>query len=99
AISAQGVPPRVEATLQALAGPLASGIRSFVSDRILAFVQTDAFEQAWIEANRTAHTELVAALTGEGGGSVTVNNGTVQLNLAVLINTIKKQLTDAGFGI
>jgi hypothetical protein len=99
AISAQGVPPRVEATLQALAGPLASGIRSFVSDRILAFVQTDAFERAWIEANRTAHTELVAALTGEGDGSVTVKNGTVQLNLAVVINTIKQQLTDAGFGI
>ena len=99
AIGDQGVPPRVEATLQALAGPLASGIRSFVSDRILAFVQTDAFEQAWIEANRTAHTELVAALTGEGGGSVTVNNGTVRVNLAVLINTIKKQLTDAGFAI
>ncbi len=99
AISDQGVPPRVDATLQALAGPLASGIRSFVSDRILAFVQTDAFEQAWIEANRTAHTELVAALTGEDGGAVTVNNGTVQVNLAVLINTIKQQLADAGFGI
>ena len=99
ALSDRGVPPRVAATLQAVAGPLASGIRSFVSDRILAFVQSDAFEQAWIEANRTAHAELVAALTGNGGDAVTINNGAVQVNLAVVINTIKKQLTDAGFAI
>ena len=72
------MPPRVAATLQAVSGPLASGIRSFVSDRILAFVKSDAFEQAWIEANRTAHAELVAALTGDGGGAVTVNKGAVR---------------------
>ena len=94
-----GCHPGWRATLQAVAGPLASGIRSFVSDRILAFVQSDAFEQAWIEANRTAHSELVAALTGNGGGAVTINNGAVKVNLAVVINTIKQQLTDAGFAI
>src|SRR4029079_3715294 len=99
ALSDRGVRPGVAETLQAVAGPLASGIRSFVSDRILAFVQSDAFEQAWIEANRTAHSELVAALTGNGGGAVTINNGAVKVNLAVVINTIKQQLTDAGFAI
>jgi hypothetical protein len=99
ALSDQGLPPRVAATLQAVSGPLASAIRSFVSDRILAFVQSDAFEQAWIEANRTAHSELVTALTGGGGGAVTVNNGAVKVNLAVVINTIKQQLSDAGFAI
>jgi hypothetical protein len=75
ALSDQGLPPRVTATLQTVAGPLASAIRSFVSERILAFVKSDAFEQAWIEANRTAHSELVTALTGGGGGAVTVKNG------------------------
>ena len=99
ALSDQGVPPRVAATLQTVSGPLAYAIRSFVSDRILAFVQSDAFEQAWIEANRTAHSELVTALTGGGGGAVTVNKGAVQVNLAVVINTIKQQLSDAGFAI
>jgi len=47
AISSQDLPPRVEATLQAAAGPLAAGIRNFVSDRIHALVESDEFEQAW----------------------------------------------------
>ncbi len=99
AISAQDLPPRVEATLQAAAGPLAAGIRNFVSDRIHALVASDEFEQAWIAANRTAHSELVAALTGQGGDTIAVDNGSVRVSLAALINTLKQQLSDAGFAI
>ena len=66
ALEDQGLPENAAATLSALAGPLANGIRSFIHDRITALVQSDAFETAWVEANRTAHSELVAALTGEG---------------------------------
>lgn len=99
AISSQDLPPRVETTLQAVAGPLAAGIRNFISDRIEALVRSDAFEQAWIEANRTAHSQLVAALTGEGGDSVTIDRGSVQINLAVLINTLKQQLSNEGFAL
>jgi len=99
AISSQDLPPRVEATLQAAAGPLAAGIRNFVSDRIHALVESDEFEQAWIAANRTAHSELVAALTGQGGDTVAIENGSVRVSLAALINTLKQQLTDAGFAI
>ena len=54
ALEDQGLPPTAAATLSALAGPLANGIRSFVHDRIAALVQSDAFEQAWVEANRGA---------------------------------------------
>ena len=99
ALEDQGLPPTAAATLSALAGPLTNGIRSFIHDRITALVQSDAFEQAWVEANRTAHAELVAALTGETDGAVEINEGAVNVNLAVLINTVKQQLVDAGFGI
>ena len=99
ALEAPGLPPEAADTLNALSGPLASGVRSFVRDRIDALVRSDAFERAWVEANRTAHTELVAALTGKTGGAVEVDRGTVSVNLAVLINTLKSQLSDAGFGI
>jgi hypothetical protein len=99
ALQDQGLPERAATTLSALAGPLATGIRSFIHERIVALVASDAFETAWVEANRTAHSELVAALTGEGGGSVEIDNGTVSVNLAVLINTLKQQLIDAGFAI
>ena len=72
ALEDQDLPATAAATLRALAGPLATGVRSFVGDRIEAVVQSDAFETAWIEANRTAHEELVAALTGETGGAVEI---------------------------
>jgi hypothetical protein len=99
ALEGQGLPPRAAATLGALAGPLTNGIRSFVHDRIVALVASDAFEEAWVAANRTAHEELVAALLGDSGGAVAVDNGAVSANLAVLINTVKGQLVDAGFAI
>ena len=99
ALEDQGLPPTAAATLSALAGPLTNGIRGFIHDRITALVASDAFETAWVEANRTAHSELVAALTGEGGGSVEIDDGAVSVNLAVLINTLKGQLVEAGFGI
>ncbi len=99
ALEDQGLPENATATLSALMGPLANGIRSFIHDRIVALVRSDAFETAWVEANRTAHSELVAALTGEGGSSVEIENGAVSVNLAVLINTLKQQLVEAGFEI
>jgi hypothetical protein len=99
ALEAPGLPPEAADTLNALSGPLASGVRGFVRDRIGALVASEAFETAWVEANRTAHTELVAALTGKTDGAVQVDRGQVSVNLAVLINTVKAQLSDAGFGI
>lgn len=99
ALQDQGLPENAAATLGALTGPLSNGVRGFIHDRITALVQSDAFEQAWVEANRTAHSELVAALTGEGDGSVEIVDGAVSVNLAVLINTLKQQLVEAGFGI
>jgi hypothetical protein len=46
-----------------------------------------------------AHDELVKALTGEGGGAVTVENDTVSVDLAAFIQTVKQQLTAAGFSL
>jgi len=98
AISAQGLPAPVAATLQAAVGPLASGIRGFVSDQIEKFVQSDAFEDAWVSANREAHSQLVAALTGDGD-AVTIQDGAVTIGLATIIDAVKGQLVDAGFAI
>jgi plasmid stabilization system protein ParE len=99
ALQERGLPDRAAMTLEGLSGPLSTGIRGFVEDRILAVVQSDAFEQAWVEANRTAHAELVAALNGDTDGAVVIERGEVSVQLATLINTVKQQLVDAGFGI
>ena len=99
ALDQQGLPPRAVTTLHAISGPLASAIRGFINDRITAFVQSDAFEQAWIEANRQAHTQMVAVLTGKGSDSVDVSNGQVSVSVATVIDAIKTQLENQGFSI
>ena len=99
ALDSRGLPARAQMLLGTLARPLATGIEDFVRDKIAAFVRSDAFEQAWTEANRTAHTELVAALRGDTAGAVRVTRGSVSVNLATLINAVKEQLVTAGFGL
>jgi hypothetical protein len=97
ALGDQGLSPALAGQLQALAGPIANGVQGFTRDQVGKVVQSDAFANAWVQANRTAHAELVKALTGEGGGAITVENDTVSLNLAAFIQTVKAQLVASGF--
>jgi hypothetical protein len=91
--------PALAAQLRALAVPIANGVQSFTHSQVAKVVQSDAFADAWVQANRVAHAELVKALTGEGGGSVTVENDTVTLNMAAFIETVKARLVESGFSV
>jgi hypothetical protein len=91
------LPPQLAGQLQALSGPIANGVQSFTRTQVGKIVQSPAFADAWVQANRLAHEELVKALTGEGGGAITVENDTVSINLAAFIQTVKQQLVTAGF--
>jgi hypothetical protein len=97
ALSERGVPPAVADQLQALSGPIANGLESFTRTQVTNVVQSDAFADAWVQANRVAHQALVAALTGEGGGAVTVEGDAVSVNMAAMIAAVKQSLIDAGF--
>jgi hypothetical protein len=102
ALASRGLPPQLAEQLQGLTGPLASGIQSFVRTEVGKIVQSQAFADAWVQANRVAHQALVKALTGqggEGGGAVTVEGDTVNLNLAPFIQTVKQRLVEGGFGL
>jgi hypothetical protein len=99
ALAGRGLPPELATRLEAFAVPIANGVQSFTRSQVGRVVESDAFADAWVQANRVAHAELVAALTGEGGGSVTVENDTVTLNLAAFIETVKQRLVDAGFSV
>jgi hypothetical protein len=92
ALAARGVRPRVADHFRGFAGPLASGIQGFVRTEVGKIVQSQAFADAWVQANRVAHQGLVKALTGEGGDTVT-------LNLAPFIETVKQRLVEGGFGL
>jgi hypothetical protein len=97
ALADRGLPPQLAGQLQALSTPIANGVQSFTRTQVGKIVQSPAFADAWVQANRLAHEELVKALTGEGGGAVTVEDDTVSVNLAAFIQTVKAQLVAAGF--
>jgi hypothetical protein len=99
ALAARGLRPQVADQLRGFAGPLASGIQSFVRTEVTKIVQSQAFADAWVQANRVAHQALVTALTGQGDRAVTVEGDTVKLNLAPFIETVKQRLIDSGFGL
>jgi hypothetical protein len=63
--------------LRGFAGPLAGGIQSFVRTEVGKIVRSQAFADAWVQANRIAHDALVKALTGEGGEAVAIQGDTV----------------------
>jgi hypothetical protein len=97
ALAGRGLSPDVADQLQAFAVPIANGVQSFTRSQVGKVVESDAFADAWVQANRVAHEQLVKALTGEGGGAVTVENDTVSLNLSAFIQTVKQRLVESGF--
>src|SRR4051794_3669023 len=80
ALEERGLPTTVATNLRALGTPLAQGVESFVAERVDNLVQSDEFADAWTAANREAHTQMVAVLTGETGGAVEVQGNQGQLN-------------------
>ncbi len=93
------LPPRVAAALPALATPIAQGIEGFVRDQTAALVASDEFAQVWAEANRLAHDQVVALLSGETTGLVTAQDDTITLNLKPVIAEVKNRLVDRGFDL
>lgn len=97
ALADRGLPPLAAGSLSALSGPLASSIEGFIQDQVAELVASDEFQTAWEEANRQAHTQLVAVLTGKDTDTVQVSNNTVSVNLATIIDAVKLRLVDRGF--
>jgi len=99
ALAKQGLPPNIVAQLKTFTVPVANGVQSFTHTEVAKITSSAAFANAWVQANRQAHAALVKALTGKGGGAVTIQNNTVTLNLGPLIHNAKQQLSASGFGL
>lgn len=98
AISGQDfVPPRAADVLPSLAVPLSNAIENFVSARVDQVVQSDAFQQAWVEAMRLAHSQMVAVLTGDTREGVEISDGAVKINIGTFVASVKQILLDDGF--
>ncbi|WP_412075777.1 hypothetical protein ACLF6K_07900 [Streptomyces xanthophaeus] len=88
--------PRLEKALGALGNSLENAVRSFVHDTSQDIIASDAFERIWTEANRRIHATVVKALTGSGGGAVKIDNDSVTLDLAPVVDQVKQRLVDEG---
>jgi hypothetical protein len=82
-----------------LAGPLADQVESFVRDHVEQFLRSDEFATLWDDANRRAHAAVVAVLTGESRGAVSVDEGAVTIDLGVVVSRVRDRLVDRGLSL
>ncbi|MCX4766159.1 hypothetical protein OG562_35325 [Streptomyces sp. NBC_01275] len=91
--------PLLEKALGRLGPSLEGAVRSFVHDKAQAVVASDAFEKIWTDANRRIHSAVDKALTGSGGGAVKIENDTVNVDLAPVVDQVKQRLVDSGMTV
>ena len=81
-----------------LAGPLADTLPAFSRQVVERFLASSGFRTLWAEANRLAHTQLVALLENQTrrAGPVTLHDGVVTVDLSRTIATAQQRLAAAG---
>jgi lipopolysaccharide export system permease LptF/LptG-like protein len=79
---------------QFLAGPLSTGVETFVREAAKRALASEQFATVWREANRRAHALVVKALTDEG--NVSIKNDKVVLDLSAEIDAVIKRLDERG---
>jgi hypothetical protein len=89
--------PKVGTLLQSFSGSLAGAVGGFIHTQVAKIVASPQVANLWVRVNRTAHAQLVKALSGQGSGAVTISNGQVVLNLGPFIDVVKKDLAARGF--
>lgn len=83
--------------LPSLTGPLNSFLSDFIDAQVDGFVASEAFSQVWNVALRTTHTQFVALLRGEADNALTLEEGTLQLQLGPFVDAVRQRLIDNGF--
>lgn len=99
ALQGQGLPERTGERLKGLAGPLESAVNGFVHNAALKLVKSEEFATLWEKANRAAHTQLTAVLSGQGSKVLKVQGDTVSIDLGPIIERLKQHLVAAGLTI
>jgi len=88
----------VDRLVAGLAPVVANQLEELTRKELTHVVESDTFATAWADANRAAHTNLVAVLTGEGAGAaVSTDDGVVSVKMATVVETVKQRLIDRGF--
>jgi hypothetical protein len=75
---------RLPSDLQPVSAPVAAGVREFATRAAEQAFQSTKVQDLWAQANRVAHTQLVAILKGNNQ-AITSQNGKVVLNLRPIV--------------
>ena len=95
-LTAKGL-TRVGTLLKSFSSSIASSVNGFIHGQVHRIVSGPRFAAVWVRANTLVHQELVKALSGRGGGAVTVSNGQVVVGLGPFIADVKQSLSAQGF--
>jgi hypothetical protein len=79
-----------------LSSALTAGVQTVVREATLRVVQSDQFRELWVAANRLAHEQMVAVLTGESSGVITTEDGVVSLDLSGIAARVVDVLQERG---
>ena len=94
-LAAEALPLRA----QLLIGPIVGSIEDFMQDQVNELLASDRFAEFWVNANRFAHTQIMAVLHGEEGASLSTADGTVTLNLLPVINEVLVRVEERAGGL
>jgi hypothetical protein len=89
------LPPRAEFIAPAVAGSLETVVNR-VAVRVLS---SDRFATLWKRANRRAHDQVVAVLTGNSSHRITTSNGEVAVKLGPAVTKVRQKLTSLGITV
>jgi hypothetical protein len=84
--------------LAALGATVAPAVRGFLIDAAGRFTASQAFQELWNRANRTAHTVIRGVLTGDSA-LTDLEGGQLALDLGALLERFQTDLVDAGFSL
>jgi len=87
---------RLPSNLQGLAGPISAALREPAQRAVDQLLQRPRVQQAWEDANRIAHEQLMAILNGQPRPNVSTVNGEVVLDLRSFVVDIGNQLGIGG---
>ena len=94
-----GTGPRATTALDTVKGPAARGVEHLMRSGVEQFVHSDAFAQAWEQALRVSHTQLMATLRDDPDAVLKAQqDGTIGVQLGPIVDRIKQALIDRGIG-
>jgi hypothetical protein len=87
---------RLPPNLSGLAGPLAGALREPAQTAVNRFLERPRVQQAWKDANRAAHRQLLDILENKTRPGISTANGEVTLDLRTFVINVGQQLGIGG---